>query len=516
MIEPNSLHIKFTQSVKGSQSILTKTFFKWRYCGYRSNSFWFLVLFIAAFMLIGCSDSGTNSSPDETQQVGRIQLNINEAYLGIEDTLAPTVTVLDTEGRPITGLQITWSSSNPDVAEVSSNGTITAKSPGQAVIEAKISDLNQSIAVEVFQGIGISSHKLAAIDRAMMDYMNSHGIPGASVAVAKDGRLVHVRGYGYADPESGRVADPETIYRYGSLSKPITSIATMMLLQDGLLSLDDKPFEILHYLPAMPGQSEDPRLTSITLEQLLTQSGGWRGNPRDVDNEVWRAVWQHNVRDAAGMFRYGRGVPLVSDPGTEYAYTNYATQTIGLLIEHVTGTEYEEWVRANLFETIGLSGVKIGKTGLADREPNEARYHRENGERPDADNGAMDYYGASGSWIGRATDLLRLLNAVEGKGGLNPLLSSDTINLMTSRPGFYPDQGSYYAKHWLIIPDSGGLNWHHTGRAAGAYAVLWRMANGISFAVLLNQSPSGPTPDLRPAINGITDWPDHDLFSEFY
>lgn len=473
-----------------------------------------LLSVIGVFILASCSDSGTGSSTEDPG-VSQIQLSINEAFIGIEDDLSPDVTVLDKDGLPMTGQQIEWSSDNSSIAEVSSSGLITGKSPGFATIEAKSEDKTATLSVEVFQGVGKSSHELAAIDRAVEEYLSLHSIPGASVAIVKDGRLVHVRGYGFADPETEKIADPETIFRYGSVSKPITSIATMMLLDDGVLSLDDKPFEMLGHLPVMPGKNEDPRLEMITLEQLLTHSGGWNPN-RNVDNAVWQAISQFGVRDDSEMFRYGRSVELHSEPGTEYSYSNYATQTVGLLIEEITGSDYETWVRTNLFEPLDISTVKFGKTALADRESNEARYHRADGNRPDIDDGAMDYYGASGSWIGRAVDLVRLLNAIEGKGGLSPILQPQTIQTMIDRPDFYAETGNYYAKYWEVMPSANGDYWHHSGLADGSFADMWRMADGISYAILLNQSPSGPYPDLHSVLNDINDWPDTDYFLEFY
>jgi N-acyl-D-amino-acid deacylase len=401
------------------------------------------------------------------------------------------------------------------VAEVSTSGVITGKKSGTTTIQASVENLSKSIQVEVFQGTGFSSAELESVDRTVMNFLQQQGIPGASVAIVKDGKLIHTRGYGLADPETGRLTSPSTLFRYGSVSKPITAIAAMMLIEEGTLSLDDRPFEMLSHLPVISGETEDPRLVTITLEQLMTHSGGWNTN-RNVDGEVWRAVSQLGKRDDAEMFRYGRSVPLAADPGTEYAYSNYATQTVGLLIEHVTGTDYESWVQDNLMQPLGISEVQFGKTALADREPNEARYQRANGYFPDIDDGAMDYYGASGSWIGRATDLVRLLDGVEGRAGLAPLLQPDTIELMLERPSFYPANGNYYAKFWQVTPSGEDASWSHAGLADGAFAYLWRLPNGVSYTILLNQSPPGPWPDLRNTLNSINEWPDTDYYSEFY
>lgn len=472
----------------------------------------FMVSIIA---LTSCSDSGTGNTPEETVGIAEISLSTDAFFIGIEDQRSPAVIVLNENGQNVQGASLEWSSDDASIAEVTSGGTITGKKSGSTTIRVKVEELSNPIRVDVFQGIGFSSEQLEDVDRTVMNYLQQNGIPGASVAVVKDGKLVHVRGYGYADPESQRIAEPSTIFRYGSVSKPITAIAAMKLIQDGELSLDVKPFEILSHLPVISGQTEDSRLKTITLDQLMTHSGGWHTN-RNVDNAVWLAVSQQGVRDDAQMFRHGRGVNLATNPGTEYSYSNYATQTVGLLIEHVTGTEYEEWVQTTIMQPLGINGVKLGKTALADRDPNEARYHRANGYRPDIDDGAMDYYGASGSWTGRAVDLVRLLDGVEGKGTSDAVLDNRTIDLMLERPGFYPSSGNYYAKFWQVLPSGEGLSWYHSGLADGAFAYLWRMPNGVSYTILLNQTPSGAWPDLRNVLNGITEWPNINFYSEFY
>jgi len=473
------------------------------------------LLLLITLIINSCSDSGTGNTPENPPEITSLELSTDAMFIGIDDERQPEVRVFDENGEQVQGVSVEWSSEDASVAEVSTSGIITGKKSGSTTIRAEVENLSKSVNVEVFRGTGYSSAELEAIDRELIAYLQQQEIPGASVAVVKDGKLIHARGYGFADPETGRTTDASTIFRYGSVSKPITSIAAMKLVEEGTLSLDDRPFEILSHLPVVSGESEDPRLKTVTLEQLMTHSAGWNTN-RNVDGEVWRAVSQLGKREDAEMFRYGRSVPLATDPGAGYAYSNYATQTVGLLIEHVTGTDYEKWVQENLMQPLGISSVKFGKTALAEREPNEARYQRANGYFPDIDDGAMDYYGASGSWIGRAADLVRLLDGVEGRAGLVPLLQPNTIDLMLERPDFYPANGNYYAKFWQVTPAGDDASWSHAGLADGAFAYLWRLPNGISYAILLNQSPPGPWPDLRNALNGISEWPETNYYSEFY
>ena len=86
---------------------------------------------------------------------------------------------------------------------------------------------------------------LEPLDVAMLDVMDRHGIPGAAFAFAKEGRLLLARGYGWANVRTGAPADPETLFGLASLSKSITAVGALKLVEQGKLGLDDAVFDIL-------------------------------------------------------------------------------------------------------------------------------------------------------------------------------------------------------------------------------------------------------------------------------
>src|SRR5262249_7150297 len=116
---------------------------------------------------------------------------------------------------------------------------------------------------------------LKPFDVGVEQIMLRHGIPGASVAITKDGRLVFAGGYGWAFYEKGERATPETLFGLASVSKCLTALATLKLVEEGKLRLEDKAFDLLGRLTPPPGARVDPRLSSITIRQLLNHSGGW-------------------------------------------------------------------------------------------------------------------------------------------------------------------------------------------------------------------------------------------------
>src|SRR5262249_21325163 len=127
---------------------------------------------------------------------------------------------------------------------------------------------------EDFPITGKAGPGMEAIDRAMKAIMTRHGIPGGAAALAKDGRLVFAKGYGWADL-TREPAPPDTLLGMASLSKPITALAILLLIEQGKLKLDDRWVDLLRHIQPPAGARMDPRLKDITIYQLLNHSGGW-------------------------------------------------------------------------------------------------------------------------------------------------------------------------------------------------------------------------------------------------
>jgi CubicO group peptidase (beta-lactamase class C family) len=124
--------------------------------------------------------------------------------------------------------------------------------------------------------------ELAAFDDAIAALMSKWNLPGGQLAVAKNGRLALNRGYGLADVDREEPVLPESLFRVGSVSKAITAVAIMALIDAGKLALDTKVFPLLD-LEGPRGAGYDPRLDRITVEQLLVHSGGWDRDSSTID-----------------------------------------------------------------------------------------------------------------------------------------------------------------------------------------------------------------------------------------
>ncbi len=446
-------------------------------------------------------------------------------WLLVGDTLQLTAEVRDrlgramdtTVARTITGGAATLSMSGPRAA------VATAAAPGTATVRATLGALSTELTLNVASGGGVRVGALAMLDSIVVNELRRLGIPGASVAVARNGALMFARAYGYADTATRRPMATNTMLRVGSTSKPLTAVAVHRLVQEGALSLDDKPFaQQLTALTPRPGQSEDARLAQVTVRDLLQHSAGW-ATTRAVDDSVWAAFWRDGVNDQFAAARYGRGVPLTVTPGTQFAYNNYGYQLLGRVIEQVTGESYEDAVKRLVLAPAGVTAMRLGRTPLAARDAREATCYDGlpsttgrfgTGAWCDVVPG-MEYYEASGSWIGSATDMLRWMSVVDGhQGARADVLSAATISSMTARNStLWPGTGPFYALGWEVMNEAGGSRWYHGGAAMGGDGHITRLPNGVSVVILANltrgSGAGGGTldPAVIAAVRAISAWP---------
>src|SRR5262249_6752125 len=113
---------------------------------------------------------------------------------------------------------------------------------------------------------GVADADLAPFDDMMLQFLEDNQVPGAALAVARDGKLVYARGFGHADAQLMLPVQPGMRFRIASISKPITAVLILRLIELGLLRKDDNPFDLLKI--AIP-EDADPRLKKITIEQLM-------------------------------------------------------------------------------------------------------------------------------------------------------------------------------------------------------------------------------------------------------
>jgi len=365
-----------------------------------------------------------------------------------------------------------------------------------------------------------------AVDDMIRTKMMEHDISASSVAITKDGRLVYCRGYTWDRPDVDPV-QPTSLFRVGSISKSITSIAIHQLIEDELLSFDTRVAETLGLAPPS-GRSADPWLRLVTVDNLLTHTVGWDKDAGGIDPMVFGDVWvalslgvlPPPTRQEIATFMAVQ--PFQFYPGSRWAYCNVGYLLLQMLAEKVTGVDFPEYVHDNLFRAVGVGRARMGHARIDNLAPTERRYVGDHEGDPYTMGWENAY--AAGGMVMSAPDLARLYTALfddpQASGLLRPATVAAMLTLPTSisrQQGygrgwifekFFVDSG--HTMGWLTDPDDGLEVYGHGGGGPGMHAIaLWR-TDGVGFFWCSNKDPVIHDFDDLPEIQS---WPEHDLWA---
>ncbi len=203
---------------------------------------------------------------------------------------------------------------------------------------------------------------LRAVDALMLRLMSMYGVPGAALALIKDGRIVLEKGYGFRDLETHAPVTTRTIFNIGSISKSFTSLGIAQLVDERKLNLDAP---VITYVPEL--RLSDPRVTqTVTLRQLLSHTSGL---PPD---DQWPAQVpsrrQEIIRDMATM-------PVTARPGARFQYCSRCVVLAAYVLERVTGQSWETYTQEHIFAPLGVTTGSFGPLGL-ERAADRAQPYR--------------------------------------------------------------------------------------------------------------------------------------------
>lgn len=373
------------------------------------------------------------------------------------------------------------------------------------------------------------SEMFVTAEKGVEFFMKNWDIKGASVAVAREGKLVYARGFGYASLDDSIPAEPYHRFRIASVSKLVTAVAIMKLQEEGKLSVNDKVFGPGAILDdTLFAHPKDRRVFDITVGHLLAHEGGWSqryGDQMFMPDVVARTLDVPLPVDLKTIIRFALGKNLHFTPGTGQSYSNLGYSILGLVIEEASGLDYETYCRKKILEPLGIYDMALGKNLPEDALPLEVSYYEVSnaplrpsiygtGEMVTASGGGNDIetLGAAGAWVATAPDLMRLLLAVDGFDNPKDILSPESIEFMTDVYNGYAPVG------WRATLTNG--TWWRTGSFSGTTAMLKRMPDGTAWVVLMNSSGwNGPelTSDIDRMmarfLQRVSQWPETDLFS---
>lgn len=363
---------------------------------------------------------------------------------------------------------------------------------------------------------GQVGQNLQALNELMRRTLKENNIPGATLAVSYRGKLLFARGFGYSDVDTMTAMPAAANMRIASVSKPITAVAILLLVQDGKLKLDQNALELLAKHPYSfkieDAVKSDSRWSTISVRHLLNHSAGWdEEKSKDTVFQLVTVTQQLRLKKLArnnDVLQYQFRLPLDFDPGTQYEYSNVGYCMLGRIVEAISGQNYAEFVKERILAVAGMTQTRLGKTRLSDRAPDEVRYYTQKLSQAPAvwelatkkkgttfemvaptygqwDLEVMDSFGG---WTSTAQDLVQFVDAIDAVK--SPLLSKESRRLMLDSPSFTDRSVTavWYGLGWNVraIDDNERKNYWHTGSFPGTSSLLVRRNDGYSWAVIFN------------------------------
>ncbi len=343
--------------------------------------------------------------------------------------------------------------------------------PSDVEADVEAVDVSQMLVIDDAGNAAPSRAGWAAFD----DALGARLVPAnvsASVAVMVDGQIVHEAAFGDRVAGSGEPVETTDRFRIASISKTISAIVTMQLVEDGTLSLDEPVGDILvdHLALTAP----DPDVASITVRELLSHTAGFPQHENMFFGNGASSCVDASIQGLSRNVSSGNG----------FAYSNMSYCVLGVLIEAVTGKTYERVVYERLLTPLGISGMRMSST--YDLGPDEVSHH------PSPNRNFMETLGAAGAWNATPADLVTILNSIDHATPGWKAVSAETANAMRYRiVAALPPSGYGLG---LINYDSA---YGHTGTIQNTHAMVLRQTDGVTWAVTVSGESPSDTPQLR-------------------
>jgi CubicO group peptidase (beta-lactamase class C family) len=328
-----------------------------------------------------------------------------------------------------------------------------------------------NLLVLIFLLLAVSA-RADEVDEYVRGVLQERHIPGAAVAVIKNGKIIKAEGYGLASVEFNVPATKDTVFEIGSISKQMTAAAVLLLTEEGKINLDEK---ISKYLPATPDSWKN-----VSVRNLLTHTSG-------IKSYTALGGFELSKRYSRDDFIKTLGVePLDFETGSRYSYSNSGYNLLGFIIEAVSGKSYWDFMRERIFKPLGMNQT-------ADRDPkfiirNRATgYEWENGALVGRDYDLTDVFSA-GAIVSTVTDLAKWDAAWRSDTLLKKetkMLAWTPVTLNDGKP--YP-----YGFGWRFSEIRGHRLIAHSGQTAGFGASISRFVDDdLTVIALTNLGESG-------------------------
>ena len=320
----------------------------------------------------------------------------------------------------------------------------------------------QGLPMAVPEEVGFSAERLERIRPMLQDYVDTENLPGFLTVVARRGKIVHFETVGMRDIENKKPVKPDTIFRIYSMSKPITSVAVMMLYEEGHFQLDTPVSRFIPEFENMKVYNEDQTEISdakneITIKHLLMHTAGltygWGGKPVD---ERYKALKMSGANATlVDMVKTLGDIPLVHEPGERWTY-GVSTDVLGYLVEVVSKMPFEKFLQTRLFGPLDMVDTAFSvPPEKRDRFAALYSFAKDSGlervgTKADADGEFTFFPSGGGGLVSTAADYMRfsqmLLNGGELDGAR--ILKKETVELMR-----YPHHEGWFGLGFSVVND---------------------------------------------------------------
>ena len=317
-----------------------------------------------------------------------------------------------------------------------------------------------------------SAARADLVDDRVRAIMAERHIPGAAVAVVKNGRVVRMKGYGVASLEFGVPVTADTVFEVGSVSKQMTAAGIMLLVQEGKVNVDER---VSKYLPNTPESWRD-----VNVRHLLTHTSGIKSYSSLDGFELAQRMKVDDFIKKLSPY------PLEFTPGARNIYSNSGFNLLAYIIEARSGKKYIDFMRERIF-------LPLGMTRTSDRDPRHiiraraAGYEWRDGHHSGRDGSLTDLMGA-GSVVSTIADMTKWEAALRG----DKLLTAESKKLIWTPFIFNDGKLSPYGFGWRISDVRGHKLIAHSGQTAGFGAAIHRYVDeGVSVIALTNLGEIG-------------------------
>ena len=328
-----------------------------------------------------------------------------------------------------------------------------------------------AVVVAGFPCLAFGLSEIEQIEALVQAVCPDPNLPGGSVVAMRNGEIVFAGGCGTAEIGSGRKITADTPIRIASVSKQFTAMAIMILKNAGKISFDDP---VTNHVADFPEYGD-----SISIRNLLNHTSGIVEYEHEIPEDFEGFVLDRDILEILK-----RQDSTTFPPGTKHKYSNSGYALLAVIMEEVSGLRYDEFMRTNVFEPLGMTNSMVSRDNFASI-PNRAIGHRKKSRQYSTfDTTPTSLVMGDGGIYSTAHDIAQWERGLRE----NTLVSSATLNEAYTGGLLASGERLAYGFGWEVFTKDGVLHVGHSGNSAGFGADFRRIPEkGLAVAVLMNR-----------------------------